>query len=317
MATLVQDLRYGARMLLRNPGFTLIAVITLALGIGANSVIFSLVNALLLRPLPVEKPEQLAAVYTSDFSSTQYGAASYPDYVDFRDRNQVFSGTVAYTVTPFSLNVDGTNERAFGEIASGNYFSTLGITPALGRGFLLEGDRTPGEGAVAVISHKLWQNRFGGDPAIAGRTVKLNGHPFTIVGVAPEKYSGLTRGIAMDLWVPAMMMKQALPGSDNLVERGSRAFFVMGRLKPGVTLKLARARLHIRPFVVDRRHFWSGAGARGFAPGSCRFTQGRSRRGERSWTITRRAGDHAGRALADTLDLFRPLYSQPAQRGLG
>ncbi len=240
MQKLWQDLRYGARMLLKNPGFTLIAVITLALGIGANSVIFSLVNALLLRPLPVDKPESLVAVYTSDFSSTQFGASSYPDYIDFRDRNQVFSGMVAYTTTPFSLNIDGTNERAFGEIVSGNYFSTLGVTPALGRGFLPEEDRTPGERPVALISHKLWQNRFGGDPGVVGRVVKLNGHPFTIVGVAPEKYSGLLRGIAVDLWVPAMMMKQALPGSDNLVARGSRSFIVMGRLKPGATLDQAQ-----------------------------------------------------------------------------
>jgi len=241
MQTLWQDLRYGARMLVKNPGFTLIAVVTLALGVGANSVIFSLVNSLLLRPLPVEKPERLAAVYTSDFSSTQYGASSYPDYVDFRDRNQVFSGMVAFTITPFSLNVDGTNERAFGEVVSGNYFSTLGVTPALGRGFLPEEDLKPGERAVAVISHKLWINRFGGDPAIAGRSVKLNGHPFTIVGVAPENYSGLTRGIGSELWVPAMMMKEAAPGSDNLSERGNRSFFVMGRLKPGVTLDQAQA----------------------------------------------------------------------------
>jgi predicted permease len=241
MQTLWLDLRYGARMLLKNPGFTLIAVVTLALGVGANSVIFSLVNALLLRPLPVEKPERIAAVYTSDFSSTQYGGSSYPDYVDFRDRNQVFSGTVAYMPTAFSLNVDGTNERSFGEVVSGNYFSTLGVRPALGRGFLPEEDRTPGERAVVVIGHKLWQNRFGGDPAVVGRAIKLNGHSFTVVGVAPEKYSGLIRGIASDLWVPAMMIKQAAPGGDYLVERGDRGFLVMGRLKPGVTFYQAQA----------------------------------------------------------------------------
>jgi predicted permease len=241
LENLVQDIRYGARQLRKNPGFTGVAVLTLALGIGANSVIFSLVHALLLHPLPVERPEQLAAVYTSDFSGTQYGTSSYPDYVDFRDRNQVFSGTVAYMPTAFSLNIDGATERAFGEIVSGNYFSTLGVAPALGRGFLPEEDRTPGERAVAVISHKLWQNRFGGDPDILGRAIKLNGHPFTIVGVAPEKHSGLIRGIASDLWVPAMMMKEASPGSDHRVERWSRGFLVMGRLKPDVTLDQAQA----------------------------------------------------------------------------
>ncbi|MFY9609329.1 MAG: ABC transporter permease [Blastocatellia bacterium] len=241
MQTLWQDLRYGCRMLLNSPGFTGLAVLALALGIGANSTIFSLVNALLLRPLPVEKPEQLAAVYTSDFSSGNYGTSSYPDYLDFRDRNQVFSGLVAYTATPFSLNVDGVNERAFGEVVSGNYFADLGVKMALGRGFLPEEDQTPGSHPVVVIGHKLWQGRFGGNPGIVGRSVIMNGHAFTVVGVAEEEYSGLLRGLAADLWVPAMMMNQAVPGSDNLVERGNRSFFVMGRLKPGVTLDQAQS----------------------------------------------------------------------------
>ncbi len=241
MQTLWQDLRYGARMLVRQPGFTLIAVVTLALGIGANSTIFSLVNALLLRPLPVELPDQLAAVYTSDYSSGDYGASSYPDYVDFRDRNEVFSGVVAYQPRPFSLSVDGANERAFGEVVSGNYFSVLGVKPALGRGFLPEEDRTPGAHPVVVISHKLWQGRYGGDPAIVGRGLKLNGHPFTIVGVAAQGYSGLIRGFGGDLWVPAMMMEQVAPGSRNLTQRGDRSFLLMGRLKPGVMIGQARA----------------------------------------------------------------------------
>jgi putative ABC transport system permease protein len=242
MRTLWQDLRYGARMLWKQPGFTLIVALTLGLGIGANGVIFNLVNALLLRPLPVEKPEELAAVYTSDFSSGDFGASSYPDYVDFRDRNRVFAELVAYQMPqPLSLNIDGTNERMFGEIVSGNYFSALGLKPTLGRGFLPEEDKTPGERAVAVISHKLWQTRFDGDPAIAGRGVKINGHPFTIVGVAPEKYAGLLRGFAADWWIPAMMIGQAVPGSRYLSERGDRGFLVMGRLKPGVTPRQAQA----------------------------------------------------------------------------
>ena len=242
MHALWQDLRYGARMLWKQPGFTVIVALTLSLGIGANGVIFNLVNALLLRPLPVEKPEELAAVYTSDFSSGDFGASSYPDYVDFRDRNRVFAGLVAYQPPqPLSLNIDGASERVFGEVVSGNYFSVLGLKPSLGRGFLPEEDRTPGERAVAVISHKFWQTRFGGDPATVGRSVKLNGHPFTIVGVAPEKYSGLLRGFVADWWIPAMMVAQAVPGSDYLTERGSRAFLVMGRLKPGVTFQQAQA----------------------------------------------------------------------------
>src|SRR5262249_61717037 len=122
MQTLWQNLRYGARMLWKQPGFTLVVALTLSLGIGANGVIFSLVNALLLRPLPVERPEELAAVYTSDFSSGDFGATSYPDYIDFRDRNRVFAGLAAYKPSqPLSLNIDGANERMFGGIASGEH----------------------------------------------------------------------------------------------------------------------------------------------------------------------------------------------------
>ncbi|MBI1761539.1 MAG: ABC transporter permease [Acidobacteria bacterium] len=241
MQTLWQDLRYGVRVLLKQPGFTLIAVLTLALGIGANGVIFSLINALLLRPLPVEQPQELAAVFTSDFSSGDFGGSSYPDYADFRARNQSFTGLVSYQPQPLSLNVDGANERAFGEIVSGNYFTVLGLKLALGRGFLPEEELRPGAAAVAVISHKLWQTRFNSDPATVGRNVKLNGQPFTIVGVAPANYGGLLRGLAVDWWVPAMMADQLVPGSRNLTERGNRGIFVMGRLKPGVTVAQAQA----------------------------------------------------------------------------
>jgi predicted permease len=242
MQTLIQDLRYGARMLWKQPGFTLIVALTLSLGIGANGVIFSLVNALLLRPLPVEKPEELAAIYTSDFSSGDFGGSSYPDYVDFRDRNRGFASLAAYLPPqPLSLNIDGTNERMFCEIVSGNYFSTLGIKPSLGRGFLPEEDRTPGGRAAAVISYKLWQTRFGGDPAAVGRGVNINGHPFTIVGVGPENFTGMLRGVAVDWWIPAMMVKEASPGSDHLTNRSHRGLLLMGRLKPGVTIEQAQA----------------------------------------------------------------------------
>ncbi|MBX3280240.1 MAG: ABC transporter permease [Acidobacteria bacterium] len=241
MESLLKDLHYGARMLWKQPGFTSIVVLTLALGIGANGVVFSLVNGLLLRPLPVDAPDQLAAVFTSDYSSGDFGGSSYPDYVSFRDRNQSFAGLVFYMPQPLSLNVDGTNERAFGEIVSGNYFSVLGLRPALGRGFLPEEDRQPGAAPVAVISHRLWLSRFGGDSSTIGRGVKLNGQPFTIVGVAPENYSGLMRGLAVDWWIPAMMMDQLTPGQQDLTSRGNRGMLVMGRLKAGVTLAQARA----------------------------------------------------------------------------
>ena len=245
LETIWQDLRYGARGLRRSPGFTIVAAITLALGIGANSAIFSLVNALLLRPLPASAPEELVAVYTSDHSGPLYGSSSYLDYVDFRDRNQLLAGLVAYRPTPFNLSADaadGHSERVFGEVVSGNYFSVLGVVPAPGRGFLPSEDRVAGARAVAVVSHGLWQRRFGGDPGVIGSEVRLNGHPFTIVGVAPEGFTGLIRGLGADLWVPMMMHAQAVPGSDDLTQRGSRALFVIGRLAPGATIEQARAR---------------------------------------------------------------------------
>jgi predicted permease len=245
IADLWQDMRYGARTLLKQPGFTAVAILTLALGIGANGAIFSLVNALLLRPLPVDKPDQLAAVYTADYSSGDFGGSSYPDYIDFRDRNQSFSGLVSYEPGPFSLNVDGTNERAFGEIVSGNYFSTLGVKLALGRGFLPEEDKTPGAHPVVVISHKLWQARYGGDPAVVGRSLKLNGYPFVIVGVAAQGFSGMIRGFGGDLWVPSMMMEQVAPGNHSLTERGNRSILLLGRFKPGVTLDQAQAEFRL------------------------------------------------------------------------
>jgi macrolide transport system ATP-binding/permease protein len=235
------DLRHSVRTLLKSLGFTTVVILTLALGIGANSLIFTLVNALLLRPLPVENPERVVAVYTSDFSSTRYGTSSYSDYIDFRNRNRVCSQLVAYRQGQFALSIDGVNERVFGEIVSGNYFSALGLKPAQGRGFSPEEDKTPGERPVAVISNKLWQNRFDGDPAIIGRVIKVSDYPFTIVGVMPEKFSGLRREMAVDLWIPTMMVDQVLPGGNDLVDRGSRSYFVIGRLKTGITLGQAEA----------------------------------------------------------------------------
>ncbi len=245
METLWHDIRYAARTLAKSPGFAAVAVLTLALGIGANTAIFSVVNAILLRPTPVHKPEELVALYTSDFSGPRYGASSFPDYVDFRDRSDVFSGLVAYQFTPFSMTVGEASERVFGEVVSGNYFSVLGVQPARGRGFLPEEDRTPGAHPVVVVSYALWQNRFGGDPALVGRTLVLNGHPFMVAGIAAEGYSGLLRGLRADLWVPMMMVQQALPGSADLTSRGNRSSFILGRLRPGANLEQAQAQMDV------------------------------------------------------------------------
>lgn len=236
-----RDLRYAVRTSLANRGFTLLVVITLAIGIGANTTIFTLVNALLLRPLPVANPDELVTVFTSDYSSSDLGTSSYPDYVDFRDRTQTLSGLVAYQQRPFSVDIDGASERIFGEVVSGNYFSVLGISPALGRGFFPEEDRTPGSHPVVVISHSLWETRYRSDAAIVGRTMKLNGIPFTIIGVARKGYSGVLRGFGGDLWVPTMMLAQLSPDGGGLTERGDRSYLLIGRLRPGVPIAQARS----------------------------------------------------------------------------
>src|SRR5262249_17273507 len=204
-----QDLRHGLRMMLKNPGFTLIAVLTLALGIGANTAIFTLLDKVLIRPLPVEQPHELVT-FVEDASGAP-AIFSYPLYAELRDRNDVLSGVIAYEQKPFSLSDGSQSERVIGQIVSGNYFTTLGVRPALGRFFLPEEDLTPGTHPVIVISHGLWRRRFGGDPAVIGKTVSLNNHRYTVVGVAPSEFTGTTRGAVNDVYVPIMM--QVLPGS--------------------------------------------------------------------------------------------------------
>jgi putative ABC transport system permease protein len=246
MQTLWQDLRYGARMLLKQLGFTLIAVLTLSLGIGANTAIFSVVNALLLKPLPVTKPEELITLYTSDFSGQIYGASAYPDYLDFRARAEVLNGLLAYwgqSVIPGAAGESQEPLRA--EIVSGNYFAVLGVTPVSGRAFLPEGDRTPGSHPVALLSYDCWQRRFGGDPNLIGQPILLNNQSYTVIGIAPPSFTGLTRGVPTDLWLPMAMTPRLIPGDDLLNNRGARALGLMGRLKPGVSLAQARAQFAI------------------------------------------------------------------------
>ena len=247
MHNLFQDFRYAVRMLAKSPGFTAIAIVTLALGIGANTAIFSVVNAALLRPMPVERPEELASVYTSDFSGPPYGASSYPDYLDFRDKTDVFSGVAAYSLQMMSMNTGGgeTSRRVFGEIVTGNYFDVLGVPAARGRGFLPEEDRTPGTHPVVVLSHALWQRQFGGDEGIVGRTLRLNGTLFTVIGIAPQSFPGMMRGLQTDLWTPVMMINELTPDRDRIGNRGSRRYSIIGRLKPGVSLDTAQAQFRV------------------------------------------------------------------------
>jgi predicted permease len=246
---LLQDMRFGARTLGKNPGFTLVVTLTLALGIGANTAIFSFVNAVLLRTPPVAEPERLVYVFGGTKASP-YGVSSYPDYVDYRDRNDVFSDLIAYSPITLSLNSDEQVDTVTGLIVTGNYFDALGVRPPVGRAFLPEEDATPGAHPVAVIGHGLWQGRFGADPGVVGRKLLLNGQQFTVVGVAPADFNGADAGRTSDIYVPMAMQALVRPprggysgemNPDLLARRGARWLDIVGRLKPGVTEEQARA----------------------------------------------------------------------------
>jgi len=215
MSTLLQDLRYGARLLLKTPGFTLIAALSLALGIGANTTIFTLINAVLLNPLPVEDPSQLVSVWTTDELNRSGGfgfgflQTSPMNYKDLRDKNEVFSGIAAHAGLPLNITGGtGDPQQVFGEIVTGNYFSVLGAKPAIGRGFLPDEDQKPGAKLVCVLGYGEWQKRFGGEPSIVGRTISLNGRQFTVVGVMPKGFKGTNAIGAPAVWVPYMTYQQ-------------------------------------------------------------------------------------------------------------
>ncbi|MFL6207315.1 MAG: ABC transporter permease [Pyrinomonadaceae bacterium] len=251
MGNLWQDIRYGLRMLWKSRGFTAIAVLSLALGIGANTSIFSFVNAVLLKSPPVVEPARLVYVFGGNRTSP-YNVSSYPDYVDYRDKNDVFSALIAYSGITVSLNSNDQADTISGLLVSGNYFDTLGVHARVGRTFLPEEDTTPGGHPVALISYGLWQSRFAGEPQITGRQMLLNGQPFTIVGVAPAEFNGAETGRTNDIYVPMAMQALVRPprggysgemNPDLLTKRGPRWLDMIGRLKPGVTAAQAQAAL--------------------------------------------------------------------------
>jgi macrolide transport system ATP-binding/permease protein len=257
MDTFLRDIRYSLRVLLKHPGFTAVAIATLALGIGINTSIFTVFNALALRPLSAKDPGSLVRVYESFEDGTRYGSSSYPDYVDFRDQNNVFSGLVAYTGAALRLgegNDPNTHTETFqGALVSGNFFSVLGADAIVGRTFISEEDKTPGSHPVTVLSYGLWQRQFGSDPGVVGKTLILNFHPYTVVGVAPKWFTGL-EPTASDLWVPMMMEAEAVPGRNFLNNRNSHRLKLVGRLKPGVTLKQAEAQISTLADRLDQTY---------------------------------------------------------------
>ncbi len=245
MGNIIQDVRYAFRQFAASPGFTAIAVLSLAVGIGANSAIFGLANALFLKSLPGERPDELVSVYTSDFSGPVYSLSSYPDFQYLRDRNDTLSGLTGYTPFPTVLTDGEKTDRVFGEFVSGNYFDVLGLRPQLGRWFLPEEDRTPGTHRVAVLSDSMWLHRYQRDPSVIGRTLTLGGNAFTIVGIAPKGFTSLLRGFSSEFWVPSMTLNVQQRDSNDLTHRGSRGLFLIGRLKPGVSIAQAGANFKV------------------------------------------------------------------------
>ncbi|PYV85382.1 MAG: hypothetical protein DMG05_22770 [Acidobacteria bacterium] len=256
METLIPDLRYGLRMLVKSPGFTFVAVISLGISIGANTAIFSLVDALLLRQPPVEDPDRLVGIYT--FNSrppygNPYSWTFFGDYLYYRDHNDVFSGLIAFAqYREVPMRVRDQVEFVRAEVVSGNYFSVLGAKAFLGRTFLPEEDQTLGTHPVAVVSYKLWQGRFGSDPNLVGKQLILNGHTFSIVGIAPKGFNGMSLYWSPEIWVPVMMHAQVMPTRRKIRSLDDREFYmylqtfmVMGRLKPEVPLEQAQAAMKV------------------------------------------------------------------------
>ena len=210
MTGLLDDLRYGVRGLTKNRGFALAAVLSLALGIGANTTIFTLLNAIFLRPLPVRDPAHLAAVFTTDPRIPGQLLCSYPNYQDYRDHNTVFSSLLLYSALTVNLTGRGDPQLLMGQLVSTNYFATLGVVPVVGRGFRPE-EELPGATPVAVISHALWLRLFDGSPDVTRRTIEISGHPYGIVGVAPAEFQGLSRLSGADVFLPFSAYPRVYP----------------------------------------------------------------------------------------------------------
>ena len=245
MHALSCDLRFAVRALRSNPGATLAAIVIMALGIGANTAIFSLVNALLLQPLNVSRPERLVSVYTSRVGGQLHGNTSYPDYLDYKARNEVFSILAAQTYAPMALRGTEQARTVIGQLVSWDYFAALGVEPSLGRAFRPEEDETFGTHPVAILSHSTWMGQFGSDPGIVGTTIRINDYPFTVIGVAPRGFEGLVTSVQPAVWAPLAMAEQALPYTPNIESRVDPWLQLVGRLRPGVAASDAQAELNV------------------------------------------------------------------------
>jgi predicted permease len=274
MSAFSRDLRFAARMLVKNPGLTAVAVLALGLAMGVNSSVFSAVDTFLMRPMPVSHPERLAAVFAGPRGEPRvWNPISYPDYLAMRAETRVFSGLVASTTDDGSISdgtrAPGTGQRAttaFWELVTGNAFDELGVRAQLGRVLTAESD-SPATAPMAVISDRLWRLRFAADPGVIGRTIYLDTHPFTIVGVMPARFKGIEDGLqpgSVDLWIPLAIRGGMYRGTDDtfLTDRARRSLFVIGHLQPGVTHAQAEARLGALAQVLGQQYPATNAGIR-------------------------------------------------------
>src|SRR6185295_7931717 len=256
-----QDIRYGCRTLIASPGFSLIAILSLAIGIGANCAIFSFADALLLRPLPVARPGDVVTVgSTATFES--FGAsslvASYRDYVDIRDRTRSFEGLAAfsYVTVGFAATPNDVPKLKMGMLVSANLFPLLGVEPTIGRGFRAEEDQVPGRDSVVVLSRRTWEQEFGSDPGVLGRHIRLNGHELTVIGIAPVEFTGLDQFVRADFYTPLMMSPHLIadPKTASLEARDVRNLRIKARLKPGVSQAEAQAELTTLAADLERAY---------------------------------------------------------------
>src|SRR5258708_3593073 len=249
-----RDLRYAARQLRRSPAFTLTALVTLILGIGANVVVFSVLNALVLRPLDVPQPDGL---YNVVHKQQAYDNQSYPDYVDFQSKNSTFSDMVAYRLQSAGLSTRGAAYKCWYYRVSGNYFDMLSVQPAQGRFFHASDEHGPNSAPYIVLGHDFWRRHFDSDPRIIGTTVRLDKHPFTVIGVAPPTFHGTDLFIWPDFWMP-IVDSPDYQGTDFLSGRGMHNIWILGKLKPGVTPQQATDNLNAIARELARQHPASG-----------------------------------------------------------
>ena len=255
LENVIADVRHSLRWLRRSPAFTLIAIASLAIGIGFNTTLFTLVDALLFRPLPVERPGELVDVFTTGGDGDRYATSSYPDFLDLKSQNQVFADMLGYSPSIAAVKLTDRSRLAMGEVVTGNYFQMFGVKARLGR-TLLPDDDEAGAPRAAVISYRAWTREYGASPSVIGQAIRIHGQPYTIVGVLPSEFIGMVPLIAPEVWTPMVYVDDVEPGgiisvvpsptgNTRLERRGTRWMFVKGRLKPGATVDRAAANLRV------------------------------------------------------------------------